>query len=121
MLEPQPIVFKQYLTKIHGKRKEILPINAAVSENNGKPLLYTLAFSKERWATGLSSFNKAVLLEKIKDGNANRENIYSSLKENSDAKYMFLITVKDIKAGQEVTANYNLYTYPKTGVGIQMI
>ena len=60
-------------------------------------------------------------LEKIKDGNANRENIYSSLKEKSDAKYMFLIAVKDIKAGQEVTANYNLYTYPKTGVGLQMI
>ena len=60
-------------------------------------------------------------LEKIKDGDANRENIYSSLKEKSDAKYMFLITVKDIKAGQEVTANYNLYTYPKTGVGLQMI
>ena len=60
-------------------------------------------------------------LEKIKDGNANRENIYPSLKEKSDAKYMFLITVKDIKARQEVTANYNLYTYPKTGVGIQMI
>ena len=68
MLEPQPTVFKQYLTKIHAKRKEILPINAAVSENNRKTLLYTLAFSKERWATGLSSFNKAVLLEKIKDG-----------------------------------------------------
>ena len=60
-------------------------------------------------------------LEKIKNGDANRENIYSSLKEKSDAKYMFLIAVKDIKAGQEVTANYNLYTYPKTGVGLQMI
>ena len=68
MLEPQPIVFKQYLTKIHAKRKEILPINAAFSANDGKTLLYTLAFSKERWATGFSSFNKAVLLEKIKDG-----------------------------------------------------
>ena len=60
-------------------------------------------------------------LEKIKDGDANRENIYPSLKEKSDAKYMFLITVKDIKVGQELTANYNLYTYPKTGVGLQMI
>ena len=25
------------------------------------------------------------------------------------------------KAGEELAANYNLYTYPKTGVGIQMI
>ena len=41
------------------------------------------------------------------------------LQEKSDAKYMFLISVKDIKAGEEIKANYNLYTYPKTGVGIQ--
>jgi len=60
-------------------------------------------------------------LEKIKDGEANRENIYPSLKEKSDAKYMFLISIKDIKAGDEIRANYNLYTYPKTGVGFQMI
>ena len=60
-------------------------------------------------------------LEKIKDGEANRENIYPSLKEKSDAKYMFLIATKDIKTGQELTANYNLYSYPKTGIGLQMI
>ena len=41
------------------------------------------------------------------------------LQEKSDAKYMFLISIKDIKADEEITANYNLYTYPKTGVGIQ--
>ena len=29
--------------------------------------------------------------------------------------------IKDIKAGEELCANYNLYTYPKTGVGIQML
>ena len=55
-----------------------------------------------------------------KDEN-NVENSFFHLQEKSDAKYMFLITVKDIKAGQELTANYNLYTYPKTGVGLQMI
>ena len=44
----------------------------------------------------------------------------AALKIKSDAKYMFLVSVKDIKVGEELTANYNLYTYPKTGVGIQM-
>ena len=29
------------------------------------------------------------------------------------------ISTKDIKDGDELTANYNLYTYPKTGIGIQ--
>ena len=32
-----------------------------------------------------------------------------------------MVSIKDIKPGEELTANYNLYTYPKTGVGIQML
>jgi len=67
------------------------------------------------------SVNPSSTLEKIKDGKSNRENLFYNLQEKPDAKYMFLISTKDIMPGQEVTANYNLYTYPKTGVGIQMI
>ena len=59
--------------------------------------------------------------KKIQDGKNDRENMFYNLNEKSDAKYMFLITIKEIKAGEELTANYNLYTYPKTGVGLQMI
>ena len=59
--------------------------------------------------------------EKIKDGKTNRENLFYNLQEKPDAKYMFLISTIDINAGHDVTANYNLYTYPKTGVGLQMI
>ena len=59
--------------------------------------------------------------KQIKDGKTNRENLFYNLQEKSDAKYMFLISMRDIKAGEEITANYNLYTYPKTGIGIQML
>ena len=59
--------------------------------------------------------------QELKKGENNVENSFYHLQEKSDAKYMFLITIKDIKVGQEITANYNLYTYPKTGVGLQMI
>ena len=59
--------------------------------------------------------------QELKKGENNVENSFYHLQEKSDAKYMFLITIKDIKAGEEITANYNLYTYPKTGVGLQMI
>ena len=58
--------------------------------------------------------------KKLKDGKNDRENMFYNLNEKSDAKYMFMVSTKDIKAGEEVTANYNLYTYPKTGIGIQM-
>ena len=44
-----------------------------------------------------------------------------NLQDKIDAKFMFIVTVKDVKSGDELTANYNLYTYPKTGVGLQMI
>ena len=53
--------------------------------------------------------------EKIPDRKANRENLYPKV----EGKYMFIVSAKDIKSGEELTANYNLYTYPKTGVGIQ--
>jgi len=59
--------------------------------------------------------------QKLKDGKNDRENMFYNLNEKSDAKYMFMISIKDIKSGDELTANYNLYTYPKTGVGLQMI
>ena len=59
--------------------------------------------------------------KKLKDGKNDRENMFYNLNEKSDAKYMFLVSIKDIKAGEELTANYNLYTYPKTGIGIQML
>tara|TARA_B100001250_G_scaffold13612_1_gene11891 strand:+ start:1802 stop:2242 length:441 start_codon:yes stop_codon:yes gene_type:complete len=59
--------------------------------------------------------------KKLKDGKNDRENMFYNLNEKSDAKYMFMVSIKEIKAGEELTANYNLYTYPKTGIGIQML
>ena len=59
--------------------------------------------------------------KQIKDGKTDRENMYYNLQDKIDAQYMFMVTVRDVKAGEELTANYNLYTYPKTGVGLQMI
>ena len=52
-------------------------------------------------------------ISKIPDGKANRENLYP----NVEGKYMFIVSTRDIKAGEELKANYTLYTYPKTGVG----
>tara|TARA_B100001029_G_scaffold151257_1_gene133674 strand:- start:124 stop:591 length:468 start_codon:yes stop_codon:yes gene_type:complete len=59
--------------------------------------------------------------KKFHKNDTNRENMYYNLSEKPDAKYMFMVSIKDIKPGEELTANYNLYTYPKTGVGIQML
>ena len=47
--------------------------------------------------------------------------IRDSLYPKVEGKYMFIISIRDIKAGEELTANYNLYTYPKTGIGVQSL
>ena len=56
-------------------------------------------------------------VSKIPDGKASRENLYP----NVEGKYMFIVSIRDIKSGEEITANYNLYTYPKTGIGLQSL
>ena len=58
-------------------------------------------------------------IKEEQDNKTSLEDVFYHLQEKSDAKYMFLISIKDIKAGDEITANYNLYTYPKTGIGVQ--
>ena len=59
--------------------------------------------------------NESLDATKIPDGKASRENLYPQV----EGRYMFIVSIKDIKIGDELTANYNLYTYPKTGVGLQ--
>ncbi|MDC0205278.1 SET domain-containing protein [Pelagibacteraceae bacterium] len=51
----------------------------------------------------------------VKNIEGSREHLYP----NVYARFMYLVTIKEIKAGEELSANYNLYTYPKTGVGVQ--
>jgi hypothetical protein len=53
----------------------------------------------------------------IKNIEGSREDMYPEIY----ARFMYMISIRDIKAGEELAANYNLYTYPKTGVGLQMI
>ena len=50
-------------------------------------------------------------IEPIKDGKNNRENLYFNLKEKPEAKYMFILSTKDIEAGEELVADYTLYTF----------
>ncbi|WP_293013585.1 FkbM family methyltransferase [Mongoliibacter sp.] len=68
MLEPQPEVYEGWLKRIHKLRPEVKTVNAALSNTEGKEILYTVSFSSDRWATGLSSFNKNQLIQKIEDG-----------------------------------------------------
>ena len=94
------------------------PLGGFYNHSNNPNVIKIVSNSIPKLKCGDSIDQKAEM-QKITDGNANRENLYPSLDPKAEAKYMFLISIRDIKVGEEITANYNLYTYPKTGIGIQ--
>ncbi len=73
LLEPQKEVFDKYLSKIYKKDKGIICLNAALGEKDGIIPLYKIKFSNSRWATGLASFNKDVLLKGFESGYIHRK------------------------------------------------
>lgn len=63
LLEPQPDVYKNELSKIYQNNEGLFPICAAIGKEDGFQKLYKIGFSEMRWATGLASFS----LEQIQD------------------------------------------------------
>ena len=94
------------------------PLGGFYNHSNNPNVIKIVSNSIPKLKCG-DSIDQKAKMQKITDGNANRENLYPSLDPKAEAKYMFLISIRDIKVGEEITANYNLYTYPKTGIGIQ--
>ncbi|MEQ9186653.1 MAG: FkbM family methyltransferase [Cryomorphaceae bacterium] len=72
LFEPQPSVFKRYLQPVYRKYPLVKPINAAIGYEDGAAELYTISFNSDRWATGLATFERSVLLAAIKDGKLDR-------------------------------------------------
>jgi FkbM family methyltransferase len=68
LLEPQPDVFHEFLTKIYAKNKGIYPLCAAIGEKDGSQPIYKVGFSSMRWATGLASFSKEKIEQAFEDG-----------------------------------------------------
>lgn len=68
LLEPQPFVFEKYLKKLHRHTNGIHTLNAALDYKNGSRPLYKIAHSEARWATGLSSFDRAALQKAVDSG-----------------------------------------------------
>tara|TARA_B100000161_G_C33358119_1_gene327711 strand:+ start:199 stop:615 length:417 start_codon:yes stop_codon:yes gene_type:complete len=52
-------------------------------------------------------------IEPLKDGKNDRANLYFNLKEKPEAKYMFIVSTRDIEAEEELVADYTLYTFNK--------
>ena len=50
-------------------------------------------------------------IEPLQDGKNNRENLYYNLSEKPEAKYMFIVSTRDIETGEELVADYTLYSF----------
>jgi FkbM family methyltransferase len=72
LLEPQPFVFENYLKRLHKNSPNVIPVNAALSYEDGETDIYKIAFSNSRWATGLTSFNKHALESAVASGHVAR-------------------------------------------------
>lgn len=68
LLEPQKYVFEKFLQPLYQKTKGIVVLNAALDVKDGSKSVYKIAISNSRWATGLTSFNRSVLEEKVESG-----------------------------------------------------
>jgi len=96
------------------------PIGGFYNHSNEPNVIRMVSDTLPKFKFGESVDPKKNIREE-KDKDKNLDKAFYHLQEKSDAKYMFLISIKDIKTGEELTANYNLYTYPKTGIGLQTL
>ena len=71
MLEPQPKAFGS-LSKVY-PNGEVHLVNKAIADNNEPKKLYKIAFSDQRWASGISSFLRQHVEDRIADGHVDRQ------------------------------------------------
>lgn len=73
LLEPQKYVFEKFLSKIYRKHSNISVVNAAMGYEDGTASIYKIGFSTARWATGLTTFDKATLEKAFESGHVARK------------------------------------------------
>jgi FkbM family methyltransferase len=73
LLEPQSYVFNKYLKKLYRKDKNVHPLNAAIGYSDETAKLYKIGFSNARWATGLATFNKDMIIKAYESGHVDRQ------------------------------------------------
>lgn len=71
LIEPQRSVFEQ-LRKNYAGHENLVLLNAAIADENGKRELFKFSVSEERWATGLASFKKTHLQYHMDNGYVQR-------------------------------------------------
>lgn len=72
LIEPQKNIFDTELSVMYKQYGNLQLLNAAIALANGHMPIYKIAFSNERWATGLTSFNRKTIEQHIDNGYIDR-------------------------------------------------
>lgn len=68
LIEPQPDVFRYQLFPLYQRDEGIFMENIAISDKISLMDMYKISFTRERWATGLTTFHKPTLQDKVDRG-----------------------------------------------------
>lgn len=92
-VEPQTSVFENELKKTYANYPNARLENAAIADSNIELPFYQLSFTNQRWATGLSGFDKTSLQHQIDRGYVDRKAKQSGVK-TPDKKEEYIAETK---------------------------
>lgn len=75
LIEPQRYVHDTFLQKLHQHSKDIVTLNAALGDQDGVMPIFKIGFTNERWASGLTTFYRESLQERVDSGIITRQAI----------------------------------------------
>ncbi len=84
LLEPLPGVFKNKLEKIYHLDKDIILLNKALGKEDGVSTIYKVGFSQARWATGLTSFDRSIIVKGFESGYIPKQALKEGISVPSD-------------------------------------
>lgn len=108
LLEPQKLVFDQFLKRIYRKHQNITTLNAAMGERDGEASIYKIGFSDSRWATGLTTFDRPTLEKAFTSGHVQRKCEKEGSQVPDDKSQHIAEEKVEVISSDTIVAKYNL-------------
>lgn len=108
LLEPQPDVFRESLSKIYKNHPGLHTICAAIGYEDGSQKLYKIGFSTMRWATGLASFSLEKIQKLFEDGIVQKNCEKNGLEVPSDPDKQITFEVVKVISPSTLLTTYGI-------------
>lgn len=107
-IEPQKYPFKQLKENYVNAKGKLFFENLAIGKKNCSKILYKIGFSTSRWATGLASFNKNVLLRHFENGYVEKKSREEGINIPQDKTKLIVEEEIQVISFQELINKYNI-------------